>query len=208
MTGAGKKSGRTGPGGGDASLDNTRLVKFLLPFAVFAALVVLFMVGLRSGDPSKLPSALIGKPVPEFTLPPLEGLKRDGKQVPGFSKADFTGDGIKILNVWASWCVPCVQEHPFLIKLARQSGAPVFGLNQKDKTASALRFLARLGNPFVAVGADNSGRTAIEWGVYGVPETFIVSRGVIVHKYVGPIDDAVIAENLMPAIEAARAQRR
>lgn len=177
----------------------------ILPLAVFAALAGLFLFGLQTGDPSRLPSALIGKPVPEFSLPPLEGLKTDGKPVPGFSRADLAKGKVSIMNVWASWCVPCRTEHPFLVQLAEQSGAPLFGLNYKDPPEAARRFLGHYGNPFTAVGTDSTGRTAIEWGVYGVPETFIVSGdGRILHKQVGPIDGAIIEKTLMPVIEKAR----
>jgi len=177
----------------------------VLPLLVFAALAGLFLFGLRTGDPSKLPSALIGKPAPDFSLPPLEGLQRDGKPVPGFSSQDLKKGEVAILNVWASWCVPCRAEHPFLEQIARESKAPLYGLNYKDPTAAARRFLGHYGNPFTAVGVDDSGRTAIEWGVYGVPETFIVSgEGTILYKQVGPIDADIIARKLMPVIEKAR----
>ena len=176
-----------------------------LPLLVFAALAGLFMFGLRTGDPSKLPSALIGKPVPEFSLPPLEGLQRDGNPVPGFSSEDLKKGEVAILNVWASWCVPCRAEHPFLVQIAKQSGVPLYGLNYKDPAGAARRFLGHYGNPFTAVGVDDNGRTAIEWGVYGVPETFIVSgEGTILYKHVGPIDGDIITQKLMPVIEKAR----
>ncbi|GAB4228761.1 MAG: DsbE family thiol:disulfide interchange protein [Methyloligellaceae bacterium] len=178
----------------------------LLPLAVFAGLAALFFTGLQSGDPHKLPSVLIGKPVPDFSLPPLEGLKEAGRPVPGFSAADLKKGEVSIINVWASWCIPCHQEHPFLSKLAKLSRAPLYGLNYKDQTAAARRFLGRYGNPFKAVGVDATGKTAIDWGVYGVPETFVVDgAGRIAYKHVGPIDDAVIRDKLMPAIKAARA---
>lgn len=180
--------------------------KMLLPLAAFAGLVVLFVVGLRSGDPHKLPSALIGKPVPEFNLPELKGLLEKGKPVPGFANADLAQGKVTIINVWASWCIPCHQEHPFLTKLIEKSGAPMYGLNYKDKASAARRFLGRYGNPYKAVGVDRTGGAALNWGVYGVPETFIVSgEGRILYKHVGPIDDAVIANKLMPVITKARA---
>jgi cytochrome c biogenesis protein CcmG/thiol:disulfide interchange protein DsbE len=180
--------------------------KLIVPLAVFAAIAVLLFVGLQSGDPSRLPSVLIGKPVPEFTLPPLEGLVRDGKTVPGFSSGELAKGKVSVVNVWASWCIPCHKEHPYLSRLAERSGATLFGLNQKDKTAAARRFLGRYGNPFAAVGVDRNGAVSIDWGVYGVPETFIVNgEGHIVHKHVGPIDDRIIEEELLPVIEKARA---
>lgn len=177
-----------------------------LPLIFFAGLAGLFFFGLQTGDPSKLPSALIGKPVPEFTLPPLEGLQENGAQLPGFSDKDLKQSKVSIMNVWASWCVPCRQEHPFLVQLKKESGAPLYGLNYKDPTAAARRFLGHYGNPFNAVGVDESGSTAIDWGVYGVPETFIVAGdGKILYKHVGPINADIIKDKLIPVIEKARA---
>ncbi len=183
-----------------------RWLRAALPLAVFAGLAALFYVALYSGDPSRLPSALIGKPVPDFALPPVEGLADNGKPVPGFGAADLRKGEVSIVNVWASWCVPCRTEHPFLVSLKEKSKAPLYGLSYKDEAPAARRFLGRYGNPFTAVGADRAGRTAINWGVYGVPETFIVDgRGRIVYKHVGPIDDQAIATKLLPAIAEARA---
>lgn len=180
-------------------------VRMVLPLVVFTTLAGLFFYGLQTGDPSRIPSALIDKPVPQFDLPPLEGLKRGGEPVPGFSSADLAGGEVSVVNVWASWCVPCHEEHPHLVTLAETSGAPLYGLNYKDPTAGARRFLGRYGNPFTAVGVDREGETAIDWGVYGVPETFIVSGdGTILYKHVGPIDERSIEKHLMPAIEKAR----
>lgn len=182
--------------------------RMLLPFVLFLGLAGLFMLGLRTGDPSKLPSALIGKPVPEFALPPLEGLKENGAQVPGFSSKSLAKGQVSIVNVWASWCVPCRTEHPFLEQLAKRSRAALYGLNYKDGTAEARRFLGHYGNPFAAVGVDASGATGIDWGVYGVPETFIISgEGTILHKQVGPIDAEIIETRLMPVIAKARGEK-
>ncbi|MEC9369462.1 MAG: DsbE family thiol:disulfide interchange protein [Pseudomonadota bacterium] len=176
------------------------------PLLLFAALAGLFYFGLFAGDPSKLPSALIGKPVPDFSLPPVEGLTGDqGKAMPGLSSADLRKGKVVIVNVWASWCVPCHAEHPFLTELAVKSGAPLYGINYKDDPASARRFVGRLGNPFAAVGADAKGSAAIDWGVYGVPETFIVSGdGRIAYKHVGPINGEVIEKTLLPQIAKAQ----
>lgn len=186
----------------------SRWLRMAVPLLVFAALAVLFYVALFSGDPSRLPSALIGKPVPSFDLPPVAGLVDGGKQVPGFGSKDLAKGEVSIVNVWASWCVPCRTEHPFLVSLKERSKAPLFGLNYKDQAAAARRFLGHYGNPFVAVGADRNGRTAIDWGVYGVPETFIVDgKGRIVYKHVGPIDEAAIIGKLLPAIAEARADK-
>lgn len=179
--------------------------RMAVPLVLFMGLTGLFYVGLFSGDPSKLPSALIGKKVPAFNLPPLDGLVRKGVKVEGISSSDLAMRRISIVNVWASWCIPCRAEHPFLVQLAEQSKAPLFGINYKDGTAGARRFLGRYGNPFVAVGVDAKGATAIDWGVYGIPETFIVGGdGTILYKHVGPIDAGVIKKTLLPVIEKAR----
>ena len=169
----------------------------LLPLIVFAALSVLFLVRLWSGDPSRLPSALIGHPAPKTDLPPLAGLTtRDGKPIPGLSNAAFPGE-LTLVNVWASWCIPCADEVPFLEKLATDKRIKLVGINYKDPTDNARRFLNRYGNPLAAVGVDVSGRTSIDWGVYGVPETYLIGRdGTIVYKLVGP----VTAENLDGAL--------
>ncbi|NIX75482.1 DsbE family thiol:disulfide interchange protein [Microvirga terricola] len=160
---------------------------FLLPVAVFVGLAALFVFRLGGGDPSRIPSALIGKPAPAFALPALEGLTADGKPVPGFSNEDLKGR-VTVVNVWASWCAPCRQEHPLLVELAKDPSVRLVGINQKDNPDNARRFLGALGNPFAAVGTDSNGRVSIDWGVYGVPETFIVGPdGVIRHKHIGPL---------------------
>jgi cytochrome c biogenesis protein CcmG/thiol:disulfide interchange protein DsbE len=178
----------------------------LLPLVVFLALAALFFFRLGSGDPSRVPSALIGRPVPETNLPPIEGLLRDGKPVPGLTTADLKG-AVTLVNVWASWCVPCRDEAPQLVKLAEDKRLKLIGINYKDRPDNARRFLGRYGNPFVATGADANGRASIEWGVYGVPETFIVSRdGRIVYKLVGPITPGNLETAVKPAIEKALAE--
>ena len=166
----------------------------LLPLIVFAALAVLFLVRLWSGDPSRLPSALIGHPAPKTDLPPLAGLTtRDGKPIPGLSNAAFPGE-LTLVNVWASWCIPCRTEHPQLERLATDRRIQLVGINYKDSAENALRFLGRYGNPYVAVGVDAGGRAGIEWGVYGVPETFLIGRdGRILYKHVGPIVEDSLA---------------
>ena len=163
----------------------------LLPLVVFIALAVLFYVGLHEGDPSLLPSALIGKPMPKTDLPPIEGLTRDGKPVPGLSDATFKGK-VTLVNVWASWCIPCHDEVPFLEALSQDKRIQLVGINYKDAAADARRFLGRYGNPYAASGADRSGRESINWGVYGVPETYLITRdGRIAYKLVGPITPAI-----------------
>jgi cytochrome c biogenesis protein CcmG/thiol:disulfide interchange protein DsbE len=170
----------------------------LLPVLLFAAMAILFGRGLQ-GDPAKLPSALLNKPVPEFTLPALEGIGR-----PGLQSADFAKGEVSVVNIFASWCVPCRDEHPLLMRLQNQTDARIVGINYKDDAQNAHRFLSELGQPYDAVGADVKGRAAIDWGVYGVPETFVVDgRGIIRLKFVGPLTDKAINEAILPAIAAA-----
>ena len=183
-----------------------RTLLLLLPLAVFASLVVLFLVQLGSGDPSRLPSVLIGHPAPKTDLPPLAGLTRDGKPMPGLSNAAFPGE-LTLVNVWASWCIPCADEVPFLEKLSRDKRIKLVGINYKDSSDNARRFLNRYGNPFAAVGVDANGRAAIDWGVYGVPKTYLVDRaGTIVYKLVGPVTADNLANALDPEIAKAKAK--
>ncbi len=187
-----------------AGVRRRRLVVFI-PLVVFLALAALFMYRLGSGDPSRIPSALIGQPAPQTNLPPVPGLERDGKPVPGLDSAAFNGE-VTLLNVWASWCVPCHDEAPLLLKLAADRRIRVVGINYKDEADNARRFLGRHGNPFAANGTDRNGRAAIEWGVYGVPETFVVGRdGRIAFKLIGPITPDNLERVLKPAIEKALA---
>ena len=161
---------------------------FLVPLAIFLVLAGIFLVRLFSGDASRVPSALIGRPAPQVTLAPLEGLNAAGQPVPGFGAADLATGEVTLVNVWASWCAPCRDEHPLLVELAKDPRIRIFGLNQKDRPENARRFLAALGNPYRAVGVDTNGRASIEWGVYGVPETFVVDgRGIIRYKHIGPL---------------------
>ncbi|MCO5071573.1 MAG: DsbE family thiol:disulfide interchange protein [Rhizobiaceae bacterium] len=178
-----------------------RTLLVLIPFLVFAGLAILFLAQLLSGrDASVVPSALIGSPAPQTDLPPLEGLN-----LPGLSSADFAGK-VTLVNVWASWCAPCREEHPMLIRLSQDKRFSIAGLNYKDKPENARRFLGELGNPYTAIGVDHAGRAAINWGVYGVPETYVVGRdGKILHRHVGPLSPDAIRDDLMPAIEKALA---
>ncbi|WP_309082725.1 DsbE family thiol:disulfide interchange protein [Chelativorans sp.] len=180
-----------------------RRLILLMPLAAFLALSAVFLVQLFSGrDTSVVPSALIGQPAPQTELPPLEGLP-----LPGVDPADFAGK-VTLVNVWGSWCVPCRQEHPLLMELAGESDIRLVGLNYKDQPENARRFLGELGNPFDAIGVDRTGRGAIEWGVYGVPETFLVGPdGRIRYKHVGPFTPESLREDLMPQIEQALSER-
>ena len=184
-----------------APVSSFRRLVLLLPFLMFAAVAGLLMVRLGAGDPSRIPSALIGRLAPPTDLPPVFGLERDGAAVPGLSSADFVGR-VTVLNVWASWCVPCHDEVPFLELLGKDPRIRLVGINYKDQPDNARRFLGRYGNPFAAAGADVKGRAVIEWGVYGVPETFVIDRtGRIAFKLVGPITAANFASVLEPEID-------
>jgi len=192
---------------GAASSENSgkkhRNIFVLLPLVVFLAIAALFFFRLGSGDPSRIPSALIGHPIPVTDLPPLSGLEHDGKPVPGLSNATFRG-AVTLVNVWASWCVPCHEEVPCLEQLSKDKRIPLVGINYKDAPDNARRFLNRYGNPFVATGRDEAGRTSIDWGVYGVPETFLVGRdGHIAYKLIGPITADNLSRTLEPEIEKA-----
>jgi cytochrome c biogenesis protein CcmG, thiol:disulfide interchange protein DsbE len=177
----------------------------LLPLVLFLGLAGLFLFRLFAGDPSLLPSALIGHPAPQTALPPVAGLARNGTPLPGLDPANFNG-AVTVINVWASWCVPCRDEAPLLMRLSQDNRFRLVGINYKDDAGNAQRFLARFGNPFAAAGADESGRAGIEWGVYGVPETFVVGRDAkIAYKLVGPISADNIDAVLRPQIEKALA---
>jgi len=177
-----------------------RILLFALPLVVLVALIGVFAVSLNR-DPSYIPSVLINKPAPDFALPPVAGL-----QAPGFDTDSLKGH-VTIVNVFASWCVPCRDESAVLMAVKDQVGVPIYGINQKDQPDNAKAFLAELGDPYAAIGADSNGRASIDWGVYGVPETFIVNaRGVITQKIVGPLNAQNVEAVLKPAIAAAKAQ--
>jgi cytochrome c biogenesis protein CcmG/thiol:disulfide interchange protein DsbE len=175
----------------------------LLPALAFAVLAAIFLLRIdqsrdSGGNISKLPSALIGKPAPATALPPLQGLN-----LPGLDPALFKG-GVTLVNIFASWCGPCRDEHPELLELAKRNDIRLIGFNYKDKDENARRFLGSLGNPYMAVGVDPSGRAGVEWGVYGVPETFVIAPdGTIAYKHVGPITPAIRTGKLAATITAA-----
>jgi cytochrome c biogenesis protein CcmG/thiol:disulfide interchange protein DsbE len=179
----------------------------ILPLVIFVSLAGLFWYALHTGDPSRLPSAMIGKPVPQFTLAPLDGLKgKDGAPVQSFSSADLADGKPTIVNVFASWCVPCLEEHPMLLALAKEPGVRLYAINYKDNPDSARRFLGRYGDPFARVGVDPTGRTAIDFGVYGVPETYVITAdGKIAYRHVGPLTEQAIKEKILPLLQSDKA---
>jgi cytochrome c biogenesis protein CcmG/thiol:disulfide interchange protein DsbE len=176
-----------------------RLAIIAAPLVAFGALAALFLLRLeQGGDPTAVPSVLVGRPAPKTELPPLAG-----SGLPGIAAADLAAGGKPTLvNVWASWCVPCREEHPILEKLGADPRIRLIGINYKDQGENALRFLGQFGNPFAAVGVDASGRTAIDWGVYGVPETFLLDgEGVVRYKFIGPLSEEGLTTALLPEIE-------
>ncbi|MEM8631058.1 MAG: DsbE family thiol:disulfide interchange protein [Pseudomonadota bacterium] len=172
----------------------------LAPPLIFAALAGLFYAGMLREDPDALPFAQTGEPAPQMLLQPL-GTK------PSFSDQDLTQDGVKLVNYWASWCAPCRAEHPTLMQLAEE-GIPIYGINYKDRPDQALGFLEELGDPYAGVGADPSGRTALDWGLYGVPETYVIDgEGRVVLRFAGPVTQRVLEDRIRPALQAAEAGR-
>jgi cytochrome c biogenesis protein CcmG/thiol:disulfide interchange protein DsbE len=171
---------------------------YILPFAVFVILAILFYRNLNGAPPDVLPSVMIGKPVPQHTLPALDA------DTQGFAAADLKGR-VTVVNVWASWCIPCRQEAPALAELAADKSIALYGFVYKDKPAAARAFLQQYGNPFARLGLDADGSTAIDWGVYGVPETYVIdARGIIRERYVGALTDDALKRIIRPAIAAAR----
>lgn len=189
-----------------AATEGRSKLAFFIPVAIFGVVALFFVIALWSGDPQRLPSALIDKPTPQFTLPPLAGVTtKDGKPIPGFSGTDLAAGQVTVVTVWSSTCITCAQEQPTLMAFKAEHPVRVYSINYKDTPAEARRFLARFGNPFDAIGDDSSGRVSIDWGVYGTPETFVVDgRGVIVYKYVGPLTRSALTDELLPAIDKAR----
>ena len=175
-----------------------KILKFLLPLAVFAAIVAFLAVGLGL-NPREVPSPLIGKPAPAFALPRLD----DPSQK--VSREDLLGQ-VWMLNVWASWCAPCREEHPLVIDIARRKLLPVYGLNYKDAGSAARSWLASLGNPYRATLVDADGRVGIDYGVYGVPETFIIDRrGIVRLKHTGPLTPDVVRQRIEPLLKELNA---
>ncbi|MDB5542433.1 MAG: DsbE family thiol:disulfide interchange protein [Devosia sp.] len=176
-----------------------RVLLAVLPLLVLVGLVAVFAMNMDR-DPSLVRSVLINKPVPATELPAVEGLDRNGI-VPSLLEGQVT-----VVNVFASWCIPCREEHPVLQELLRRTGVRLIGINQKDAPENARAFLAELGNPYDAVGADRDGRASIDWGVYGVPETFVVNpEGIITYKHIGPMSLQSLESEVIPAIQKAQA---
>lgn len=174
----------------------SRLVAWV-PLAGFLAVGVFLAIGLTL-NPREVPSPLIGKPVPEFSLPPVKG------RTLGLSSANLKGE-VSLVNVFASWCTACREEHPLLMKLKEKGIVPVHGLNYKDQPDDAEKWLSELGDPYTRTGADINGRVAIDWGVYGVPETFVIDRqGLIAYKQIGPINPEVLEKTILPLIRKLR----
>ncbi|MXN47737.1 DsbE family thiol:disulfide interchange protein [Shinella kummerowiae] len=182
----------------------TRLILAALPLAIFLGLALIFWTQLNSGrNISEIPSALIGTKAPFRDLEPLAGATKDGAAVPALTAEAVKGK-LTLVNFWASWCVPCRQEHPVILSLSKDPRLTVVGVNYKDGSENALRFLGELGNPFSAIGLDPVGKMAIDWGVYGIPESYLVGPdGTILYKKVGPFDEKSLKDGLFPAIEKA-----
>jgi cytochrome c biogenesis protein CcmG/thiol:disulfide interchange protein DsbE len=172
-------------------------VLFFVPPIAFVGLMIAFTLSLDR-DPGRLPSTLLGKPVPEFSLPPVQG------RALGLASGDLKGD-VSLVNVFASWCVACREEHPLLMRMNAQGTVPIHGLNYKDKPDDAARWLDTMGDPYTRTGADLDGRVAIDWGVYGVPETYVIDRqGRIAFKQIGPITPEILEHTILPIIARLR----
>jgi cytochrome c biogenesis protein CcmG/thiol:disulfide interchange protein DsbE len=174
------------------------MLRFVAPVLIFLLMLVVFWQGLGR-DPSVVPSPLIGKPAPAFNMPRL------GQSELQLSNADLKGE-VALLNVWATWCSGCRQEHDTLLRIAAMNDVPIYGLNWKDDSALALNWLDQLGNPYRATGVDADGRVAIDWGVYGAPETFLIdAQGTVLHKHIAPLTLEIWQRDFVPRIAAARA---
>ncbi|MGO1119381.1 DsbE family thiol:disulfide interchange protein [Rhodovibrionaceae bacterium A322] len=178
-----------------------RRILLLLPLIIFLVAGGFFLWGLDPArDPNAIPSVLIDKPVPQFELPAVEGVDR-----PGLATSDLTNGQVTLVNFFASWCVPCRAEHPVLTRLAEEEGIRLVGVNHQDKPEDAAQWLDELGNPYERIGADRNGRASLEWGLAGVPETFVVDRkGRILYRHVGPINPGDLENKLRPALKAAQ----
>ncbi|MEN2494278.1 MAG: Thiol:disulfide interchange protein CycY [Hyphomicrobiaceae bacterium hypho_1] len=175
--------------------------KLILPLVIFLSLTIFFGYSLKNTNHTKLPSVLIGRPIPDYDFLPMDGLNRDGAPVRGFVQSNRNHDAPMVINFFASWCAPCIQEHSVLKKLKKQTGIRMIGINYKDRPDDGLHFLTRFGNPFDEVGRDDNGRGSLEWGVYGIPETFIVNKqGRIIYRHVGPIDKIQLQNKIVPMI--------
>ncbi|MFG1377255.1 DsbE family thiol:disulfide interchange protein [Xanthobacter sp. VTT E-85241] len=183
------------------AITRRRLLLYVAPVVGFGGLASVFASRLGS-DPSQLPSALIGKPVPAFSLPPVQG------RTLGLSSGDLCSE-VSRVNVFAFWCVACRAEHPLFLHLAQDRTVPIHGLNYKDRPEDAAEWLGNLGDPYTRTGADRDGRVAIDWGVYGVPETFVVcADGRVAHKHIGPVTEQALTETILPLVERLRQQAK
>jgi cytochrome c biogenesis protein CcmG, thiol:disulfide interchange protein DsbE len=184
-------------GAGKFAKQTRRRVLVALPVAAFAGLAALFTWGLNR-DPSSLPSTLIGRAVPKFSLPPVEG------RTLGLSGEDLKGE-VSLVNVFASWCTACREEHPLLMHIREKGTVPIHGLNYKDEPENAARWLNTLGDPYTRTGADRDGRVAIDWGVYGIPETFVIDRqGIVRYKHIGAVTAQALGETILPLVAGLR----
>lgn len=192
--------GRLAIAPGDAAQRRRYGLLYLLPVALFIGLMLAFGFGLDR-DPSTVPSPLIGKPVPDFSLAPVKG------RAVGLSSADLKGE-VSVVNVFASWCVPCREEHPLLLRLKEQKLVTIDGINYKDRPDDAARWLDAMGDPYTRTGADLDGRVAVDWGVYGVPETYVIDRsGRIVFKQIGPLTTDILDTTIVPLLAKLRDAR-
>ena len=196
MTDGNVISGTAAPGGVQR---HGRSLRYVAPLAIFMMLALMLAWGLTH-NPREIPSTLIGKPVPQFRLPPVQGRSL------GLSTNDLVGE-VSLLNVFASWCVACRDEHPLFMQMKAEGSVPIHGLNYKDQPANAARWLNTLGDPYGRTGADRDGRVAIDWGVYGVPETFVITKdGRIAHKHIGALRPEHLEKTIRPLIERLRRQ--
>jgi len=187
-----------GPAAGDRRLGDRRIL-YLLPLLTFIGLAIALVLALTH-NPSRIPSALIGKPVPEFALPPVKG------RTLGLASSDLSGE-VSLVNVFASWCVACREEHPVFMQLRAEGVVPIHGLNYKDQPDNGARWLNTMGDPYRRTGADISGRVAIDWGVYGVPETFVITKdGRIAYKHIGAVTPEALDHAILPLVRRLREQ--